>query len=115
MKKNVCVILVTAMVSGLFLFGCAQQKEASSSTAIEKSKTMATVQQKENYLIEQAKVFYNSKEFQDTINTAQYVLSSLDKNSKDAKDILEKAKASLAAAAQKAAGNVKQSLGGILK
>jgi hypothetical protein len=114
MKKFINLLLVVAVISSAFLYGCAK-KEASSSAAIEKSKTMATVEEKVNYLVGQAKAFYNSQDFQGAINIAQHVLAYLDKNSQEAKNLLEKAKGQLQAVAQKAAAGVTDALKGLGK
>ena len=104
--------LLTLIAVSLVLSGCAQQKAASSSEAIEIAKAMETVQQKADYLIQQAKAFYSSKEFQQAVDVAQYVLRYVDKDSQEAKDLLTKAKDALAAAAKGAVEDVKQKLPG---
>ena len=72
---------------------------------------MKTAQEKANYLISQAKAFYNSKQFQSAVDLGQYVLNRIDANSQQAKDLIAKAKEQLQAAAQKAAGNMNKLLG----
>jgi len=108
----------TALIIGVFICfsfgvllsaGCTK-KVGSSSEAIQSSQSLQNVQAKADYLIKQAEAFYSSKEFQQAIQTAQYVLSNLDKNSQPAKDLIEKAKAQLQAAAQKAVGDVRGKL-----
>lgn len=97
-------------VSGLSLlmavfiaFGCsAQEKAVSVKDAIETAKTIAAVGEKSSYLIDQAKVFYSSEDFQSAVELAQYVLQNVDKDSKDAKALLEKAKQALSAKAKEA-------------
>jgi outer membrane PBP1 activator LpoA protein len=115
MRKDLSIIVVFCLVLGLGLVGCAQQKAASSGEAIEASKSMETVEQKVDYLVGQAKVFYNSKDFQQAVDVAQYILRSLDKDSQEAKNLLEKAKEALVAKAQEAVGtateDVKKKLG----
>lgn len=102
MKKVIAIVCVFSI--GLFTLlgaGCTK-KAASSSEAIQNAQKLKTVEEKVNYLIKQAEAFYNSKEFQQAIQTAQYVLSNLDRNSQSAKNLIEKAKAQLQATAQKA-------------
>ena len=48
-----------------------------------------------DYLISQAKVFYKSKEFQQAVNIAQYILNNIDKEFQPAKDLAEEAKAKI--------------------
>lgn len=103
MKKVFVSTLVLGLIFGLVLTGCGAKKAASGKEAIDTAKTMETVEQKVNYLMGQAKAFYNSKEFQDAIDAAQYVLRYLDKDSQAAKDLIEKAKNELAEKAKAAA------------
>ena len=81
-----------------------------SQEAIAVAKTLATVADKKNYLIEQAMSLYNSEKLQDVINIAQYILQYLDKDSQAAAGLLEKAKQALTAKTQEAVGGV---MGGI--
>ncbi|PIQ89674.1 MAG: hypothetical protein COV72_01810 [Candidatus Omnitrophica bacterium CG11_big_fil_rev_8_21_14_0_20_42_13] len=97
MTRLLTIILVGCLVLGLGISGCAQKKAASSTEAIEISKSMETVEQKANYLIGQAKAFYNSRNFQEAVDIAQYVLRAVDKDSQEAKSLLEKAKEALVA------------------
>ena len=55
----------------------------------------------------------NSKEFDQAIRAAQYVLSNLDSNSAQAQSIIDKAKAEMQKAAESAMADVKNKLGGI--
>ncbi|MBD3265015.1 MAG: hypothetical protein GF375_07920 [Candidatus Omnitrophica bacterium] len=103
MDKILTVFTVSFLVFGLSIAGCSQ-KSPSSSEAIEAAKAMETVEKKVDYLIGQAKVFYNSEEFQQAIDIGQYILSSLDKDSEQAKSLLQKAKEALSAKAQEAVG-----------
>jgi len=93
------------------LIGCGAPKEASSRDAINKAKVMATAQEKVDYLVGQTKAFINSKEYTQAISTAQYILSSVDRNSQEARSLLEKAKSDLSAQAKSAAKDVKKQLG----
>lgn len=112
MKKILLLGVVFCLgLSMLFSAGCTK-KAASASEAIQNSQSMQTVQEKADYLIKQAEAFYSSKEFQEAIKAAQYVLSNLDKDSQQAKSLIEKAKAQLQAAAEKAAGDVGNKLFG---
>ena len=108
MRKSLSIILVVAFVLGFVALGCGPKKAGSSQEAIETSKTMQTVQEKADYLVGQAKAFYNSKDFQGVVDTAQYILTYLDKNSEEAKSLLEKAKGQLKEAAGKALGDMQQ-------
>lgn len=106
------VLMFVFLCSGFMASGCSQQpKSQNSSEAINTAKAMKTVQEQADYLVQQAKGFYNSKQFQDAVATAQYVLQNVDKNSQEAKNLLEKAKADIEAAAKKAVEDVKGKLG----
>ena len=96
----------------MFLSAGCTKKSGSSGDAIQYAQTLKTVEEKADYLIKQAQAFYNAKEFQQAIDSAQYVLNNLDKNYQPAKDLIEKAKAQLQAVAQKAAGDVTNKLFG---
>jgi len=104
MRKNLMLFAVCCLALSLGVTGCGRQKAASSGEAIEASRAMQTVEQKVDYLVGQAEAFYNSKEYQEAVTTAQYVLNSLDQNSQEAKDLLLKAKEALVARAQEAVG-----------
>ena len=101
MRRSLVFGLIVCLALGLALIGCGTKKAASSQQAIEVSKTLQTAQAKVDYLLQQAQAFYNSKNFQESVNVAQYVLNYLDRNSQEAKNLLEKAKSELAALAQK--------------
>ena len=105
-------VIFAVFVSLLLTLGCAQQKAASSKEAIDTANAMESVEQKVDYLIKQAKAFYRSKEFQEAVNTAQYILRNLDKDSQIAKDLIQKAKDALAQTAKSAAEDVKKKLPG---
>jgi hypothetical protein len=112
MKTALIIGVVLCFSFSVFLSAGCTKKAGSASEAIQNSQALKTVQEKADYLIKQAQGFYNSKEFQKAIETAQYVLSNLDKNFQPAKDLIEKAKTQLQAAAQKAVGDVGNKLFG---
>jgi len=111
MTRLMCFMLACFIAMTFVLVGCGPQKEESSAAAITAAKAMETAQEKVNYLMGQAKAFYNSKDFQGTVDIAQYVLRYLDKDSQAAKTLLEKAKEALASAAKAAASDVKKKMG----
>jgi len=111
MKKLFSVLVICIAVSSLLVAGCGMQKEESPRKAIDMAKTLQTTQEKADYLIGQAKAFYNSKDFQGAVDIAQYILRYLDKDSTAAKDLLEKAKEQLKAQAQSAVDSAKKNFG----
>ena len=101
-------------ILGLFLLvtvaGCGQKKAASSEEAIANAGAMETTQEKVDYLIGQAEVFYNSKQYKDAVESAQYILRNLEKDSEEAEKILAKAKTELGSAVEGAMKDVKKGL-----
>lgn len=79
------------------------QDESVLQKLIEESKEYAEVGEQVKYLIGKANDFLNNGKFDLAIGTAQHILQSLDPNSIEAKDIIEKAKAALKSAAESAA------------
>ncbi len=110
MRGAVALVVVAGMVVGSLVAGCAQQAK-SASEAIEHAKTLATPQAQADYLVGQARAFMNSKEYQEATQAVQYVLSSIDANSKAAAELLEQIQQKLAGGAQKAVGDAKKQLG----
>jgi len=110
MKRLFMRFVTLAMLVGFLAAGCAP-KAADSQQAIAQSKTMKTADDQAKHLVGQANAFINSKNFDEAIKTAQYILSNLDQNSADAKSILEKAQAELQKSAQAAEGDMKNKLG----
>ena len=112
MKKIFFVGLIICLSCATFWNADCAQESVSVSEAIKNAQTLKTVKEKVDYLIKQAEVLYNSKNFQQAIDLAQYVLSKLDTNSLQAKDLIERAKAQLQAVAQKTMGDVGNKLFG---
>jgi len=114
MGRTLAVIMVCIFALSC-IWACGPKKVASSNAAIEASKVIKDAKEKADYLISQAKAFYNSKQFEETIKIAQYVLSYVDNNSEQAKSLVEKAKAQLQAMAEQKVNELKGKLGGIGK
>jgi hypothetical protein len=110
MRKFFTIILAATLVLSFAMVGCTK-KAASFQEAIKASEAMQTVQQKVDYLIGQANAFYNSKDFQSTVDVANYVLQKLDKNSQQAQDLLQKAKSQIQAAVKSGVTDVKSKFG----
>ena len=94
MRRGILFLLVVGVCFSL-IAGCGPQKADSPQAAINTAKAMETVKEKTDYMIAQAKAFYNSKDFQGAIDIAQYILRYLDKDSTAAQDLIEKAKNAL--------------------
>ena len=110
MKRVATALVIVSLVGGLTIFGCAK-KAANSQEAITTAKEMKTVEAQVNYLVGQANAFVNSKNFDEAINTAKYVLANLDSNSQAAKDIATKATEEMKKAAMGAMDDMKNKLG----
>lgn len=117
MTKNRYAVLVTVVcLLAAAVSGCAQKPQSASSTdAIQQANQLETVEAQVNYLVKEANAFINSQKFDEAVNTAKYILSNLDKESVQAKSILEKAQAELKKLAEAKAEELKGSLGGMLK
>ena len=103
----VSVVLLAALV-----VGCAQKpKAANSKEAVEQAKQLENVEAQVQYLVKEANAFINSKQFDEAVNTAKYILSNLDKESAQAKTILEKAQEELKKLAEAKAQELKKSIG----
>ncbi len=103
--------MAAVAIAGLgVLAGCSKQA-ASSSEAIQHAKTLKTPERQADYLVSQTRAFVNSEDYQEAIKTAHYVLSSVDAHSHAATDLLEQAKAKLAADAQAVIGETKKQVG----
>ena len=111
MKKSITFIVAVALIVALGAVGCAK-KAASAQEAIDNSKSLKTVEEQVKYLVGQANAFISSKQFDQAISAARYVLSSLDQNSAQAKSVIEKAQEAIKNAAQRAVADVKNKLGG---
>lgn len=111
MRKHFLCAFVFCLILTFALPGYGAKKAASGQEAIEQSITLATAQKKAAYLIQQAKAFYNLKDFQGTIAIAQYILTNVDKASQEAKNLLQKAKDTLEAIARQNADKLKEQFG----
>lgn len=116
MKRNgIGIFIIAVVIIPLVIAGCAQQpKTANSSEAIKASQQLESAEKKVQYLVSEAKGFLSQENYQEAINTAQYILNEVDKNSQAAMDIIEKAKAQLTKAAGEAAAKVESDVKGVL-
>ncbi len=115
MKKFLRVRSILAFCLILILSGCGQKKAASSEEAISNARAMETTQEKVDYLIKQAKAFHDSEQYKDAVKSAQYVLSNLEKDSEEAREILAKAQKELGSAMEGVMKDVKKGLGDLGK
>ena len=110
MRNVLSGLLIFCLMTSVCLFGCAK-KTASSQDAIKTSETMKTVEEKVNYLVGQAKSFFNSQDYQNAIETAQHILSNLDQNSQEAQKIITDARQKIENTAKQAVADVTKKFG----
>jgi hypothetical protein len=114
MSRRIALIVACLFVLS-FISACGSKKAESSGAAIDAAKAIESVQEKADYLIGQAKAFYSSKQFDEAIKIAQYVLAYVDKNSGEAQILIEKARAELEAMARKKAEELKGKVSTLVK
>ncbi len=107
MKIKALVMVMLCLMLGVFVTGCGQ-RAANSQDAIEQSKAKPTVEAQVDYLVGQANGFVNSEEFDEGIAVGKYILSELDKNSEEAKSVIQKAKEKLKKMAEQKAEELKE-------
>ena len=110
MKRSIMILALVVLSVSIALYGCGAKKAASGSAAIESTKTMNTLDEKVTYLVGQTKAFISSKEYNDAMATARYVLTNLDKNSAEAKKLLDTARKELEAQAKKSVDDMKKKM-----
>ena len=92
MKKIIVIVIALCLVVGLALISYYRPRKAATiQDAVKKAQTMNTAEKKTDYLLKQAQLFLDSKDFQGTIDLSQYVLRNVDANSKEAKTLVRKA------------------------
>ena len=115
MNRILVIAIACVLITGIGLVGCGQKKAASTQEAISTANSMQAKEQKVDYLVNQAKAFINSKDYQGAIQLAQYVLNNIDSNAQKARDIITKAKNEMTATTKKAAEDLKKQFGGFGK
>jgi hypothetical protein len=111
MKKMYGIMVIGGFVM-FGVMGCGGHSKAENSRmAIEQSQTMKTVEEQKKYLVSQANAFVKSQDYNEAINTAKYIISNLDKESREAKEIVEKATAELKKVAEQKAADLKNMIG----
>jgi len=99
MGKKIIGIVTIMLFFGLIFSGCGKvvEKAESSRAAVAVAKQMKDkATGKVDYLLKQAQAFYDAKDYRGAVDISQYILWHLDRNSKDAQDMLSKAKGLLA-------------------
>ncbi|MFO8052886.1 MAG: hypothetical protein R6U54_02860 [Candidatus Omnitrophota bacterium] len=103
MSGRFLTITVCFLVLSLSFIGCSQPKTKSTNDVLKTAESLEAVGEKVDYLVDQAKDFYNSGKFQKSISISQYILDQLDSDSQTAKNLLERAKEALIAKVKGAA------------
>jgi hypothetical protein len=114
MKQNL-IILNLVVVCAVALFGCAKKPTAAnSSDAINQSQNLQTAEEKANYLVDQARGFITTKQYDEAMKTAQYVLSNVKQDSQEARNVLQKAADEMKANLQKSAAGMQDEVNKML-
>ena len=103
--KALVTSLIALLVMSFVFVSCAQEsgkQMPSSTSAIEKSNSMKTPEEKGNFLVQQAQRFLDSKQYEDAQTTAQHVITNFQAQAAEAKKILKEAAQKLIAQAGKA-------------
>lgn len=116
MKKILFFIVALGLVFNFLPVVCAEDAidadiVETSMQVIEAAKSLETTQQKIDYLVEKAQGFFDSEMFQEVVDTAQYILTYLDKDSLAAGDLLTKATDALASKAKGSLGEAVKKFG----
>jgi hypothetical protein len=80
------------------------------SEVINESRSLETVNKQLDYLIQEARDFYNSKEYKEALELAEYILTYLDQHSEQALDLIEKIKNHLSDITASTAEDIKKML-----
>lgn len=104
------MLVICTMVLGAALTGCAKKAD-SPEQAIEKAKSMKSVEEQANYLTQQAELFFKSEQYKEAVQLSQHVLTQVDAESKKAQEILDDAKEQLGSAVKNAVDDMKKSIG----
>ena len=95
MKRYMAGAIVLSLVLAVGLTGCGVRKAASAQEAINRSKSIKTVDEKKDYLMKQAQAFFNVKDFKTSIDIAQYILRKVDPAATEPKTLIKKAEAAM--------------------
>lgn len=107
-------LLLFAMIFSLASLNGCERKATTASEAISRSQSMQSVNQKVDYLVGQANMFIDSRQYAEASKIAGYILTDVDKNSQQARDILQKAQEQMTQKAGETIGNMQQSFGDVL-
>ncbi len=111
MRVQPTVVFAMFAVMCLAIASCAPKPTAANSAdAINKSANLPSVDAKVNYLIKEAKAFIGNKQYDEAVNTAQYVLTNVKQDSDEARRVLEKAAGELRAMAEKHLADAKNEM-----
>jgi hypothetical protein len=97
MKSVFYLLIIGCILLSLLIAGCGTEKARSSQEAIDNARSIQNVVERADYLISQAKAFYNAKDFKNTVDISIYVIQYLDSKSRAAHDLLERSNSALKA------------------
>ena len=87
--------IIGCLIVSFALTGCGQGRAASSEQAISKAIGMKTVEEKKAYLLEQAQLFFDARQYEDAWITAIYCRREVDMNTPEALEIARRSRAEL--------------------
>jgi nitrogen regulatory protein PII len=104
---GVCALLVMAVT------GCGVKKATTAKEAIKIAEAMVTKEKQEEYLERQARLFFEDKDFQQTIDIARYVLTYISEGSEVSKKLITKSQNAMDVQAAGGTGPVKKAVPGV--
>ena len=78
MKRILTMMFILGLCCSFALSVFAQEEVQIGKEIIAQAQSLKTVKEKIDYLISQAQTFYNSENFQDVVEIAQYILQYLE-------------------------------------
>jgi vacuolar-type H+-ATPase subunit H len=115
MRRISYALFAAAICIGLALAACSPKKAATSEEAITIAGAMETTEEKVDYLIFQAKAFFESEQYKDAAASARHVLKKLDADSEEARKIFEEARKKTGTAFENILSDVKDTISDIGK
>lgn len=103
-------ILLVILFLSPSIMGCEENKLPSVTQVIDQSKFEGAQEKQVDYLIQEARKFYDSKEYKEALELAQYTLTYLDQHSQQALDLIQKIKDQLSVVASSAAQDIRKML-----
>ncbi len=109
-------LMMVCVMAGVILVGCAQKTVADNATqVIEQSKAQGPVEAQANFLMEQANALVSSKNYQEAMNVAHYVIANFKDKAPEAQKLLQDIQVNVQQMFQEKMGTVKKDVGAAAK